>query len=372
MTVDVPSPLLPRYGADCVSSLVPALLSPAGTANVPGWCPEPVRGAAAVVLLVLDGLGWNQLRSREVLAPRLASMEGGAITTVAPTTTATALTSITTGLVPAEHGLIGYRIDMGDTVLNTLRWADDRGDRRTTHPPSLVQSCPAFLGARVPVVGRADLEGSGFTHAHMSGARHEGWKAPSSIAVTCADLVKSGETFVYAYYDGIDKIAHDRGFGAHYDAELRFADGLVADLVDSLGSECAVLVTADHGQVHVGDNIVHLDATVRSQVHHQSGEGRFRWLHARRGCERSIVEAALAHSDVAWVVSREQVIDEGWFGPRVADHVARRMGDVALVARENVTFDDPDEPTAFSLVCRHGSMTSDEVLVPLLAARGTR
>lgn len=364
--------MLPRYGADCVSSIVPSMLSPSGTAQVPEWFPAPVRAADAVVLLVVDGLGWNQLRDREAIAPRLASMDGRAITTVAPTTTATALTSITTGLAPAEHGLIGYRLDIGDTVLNTLRWADAHGDRRTTHPPGAVQACPAFLGMRVPVVGRADLERSGFTDAHMSGARHHGWKAPSSIAVTCAGLIESGESFVYAYYDGLDKIAHDRGFGAHYDAELRFVDDLVSGIVDSLGSDCAVLVTADHGQVHVGDNIVQLEAAIRPLVHHQSGEGRFRWLHARHGCERSLAEAARVHEDVAWVVTREQVIDEGWFGPRVPAHVARRMGDVALVARENVSFDDPDEPSAFSLVCRHGSMTPDEVLVPLVAARGTR
>ena len=107
-------------------------------------------------------------------------------------------------------------------------------------------------------------------------------------------------------------------------------------------------------------------------VHHQSGEGRFRWLHARKGRERDLAAACDIHADTAWVVTREQVIDEKWFGPRVLDHVVRRMGDVALVAREAVSFDDPDEPSAFSLVCRHGSMTPDEVLVPLLAARGRR
>lgn len=370
--MDVPRPIIPRYGADCLSSVVPALLSPAGTASLPAWFPDVATGARSTVLLLLDGLGRLQLDARTSIAPVLSSMEGSTITTVAPTTTATALTSLTTGLAPGEHGLIGYRIDMGDTVLNTLRWGDARGDRRLSHPPTVVQSCPPFMGARVPVVSRADLESTGFTEAHMAGVRSEGWKAPSSIAVNCSELVDAGETFVYAYYDGIDKVAHERGFGAHYDAELRFADRLVGDLLESVDSDTVVVVTADHGQVHVGERIVSLDPSVVGLVHHQSGEGRFRWLHARKGRERDLAGACQAHDDVAWVVTREQVIDEKWFGPRVHDHVARRMGDVALVAREAVSFDDPDEPSVFSLVCRHGSMTPDEVFVPLLAARGRR
>lgn len=370
--MDVPRPIVPRYGADCLSSVVPALLSPAGTSSLPSWFPEVAAGARAVVLLLLDGLGRGQLDDRSSLAPELSSMAGTTITSVAPTTTATALTSLTTGLAPGEHGLIGYRIDMGDTILNTLRWGDARGDRRLSHPPTVVQSCPPFMGARIPVVSRADLESTGFTEAHMAGVRAEGWKVPSSIAVTCGELVGAGETFVYAYYDGIDKVAHEHGFGAHYDAELRFADAIVGEILDSVGSDTVVVVTADHGQVHVGDRIVSVDATVTELVHHQSGEGRFRWLHARKGRERDLAAACDIHTDTAWVVTREQVIDEKWFGPRVLDHVVRRMGDVALVAREAVSFDDPDEPSAFSLVCRHGSMTPDEVLVPLLAARGRR
>lgn len=370
MTVDVPRPLLPRYGADCLSSVVPTLLGPARETDLPPWCPETVRGARAVVLFLLDGLGWNQLSQRPHLAPTLSAMSGGAITTVAPTTTATALTSVTTGLTPGEHGLIGYRIDMGDSVMNTLRWADAHGDRRMSHPPRLVQSCPPFLGARVPVASRADLEGTGFTEAHLSGVDAVGWKVSSSIPVICAEQVRSGRSFVYAYYDGVDKVAHERGFGAHYDAELRRADSLVAELLESVDSETAVVVTADHGQVHVGDATVEIDEEVRAMVRHMSGEGRFRWLHARRGRERDLFDACARYANQAWIVTRERALDEEWFGPRVPDHVARRMGDVALVPHAPVSFDDPDEHSAFSLVCRHGSMTPDEVLVPLLAARG--
>ncbi|MBP9054608.1 MAG: PglZ domain-containing protein, partial [Ilumatobacteraceae bacterium] len=86
-----PSPTLPRYAGANVRGLVPALLAPRG-APPPSWMPADVGAARQVVLLVIDGLGWEQLHERAALAPTLASMNGGPITTVAPSTTATALT----------------------------------------------------------------------------------------------------------------------------------------------------------------------------------------------------------------------------------------------------------------------------------------
>ena len=330
--------------------------------------PSVVGDAERVVLLLVDGMGWNQLRSRIDIAPVIASMSGGPITSVVPSTTATALTSLTTGLTPGEHGIIGYRMDMGGTVMNTLRWGNERGDLRATFPPRQVQSCPPFLGASVPVLSMADKEGSGFTEAHLSGVKAMGWRAPSSIPVTVRAALDSGEPFVYAYYDGLDKIAHERGFGPYYDAELAFVDSLVTSILENLPPGTALVVTADHGQVHVGRNTIVLPQEVTENIHHQSGEGRFRWLHARRGREDALAQECARFTDVAWVVTRERVMDEKWFGPRLTTDAERRMGDVALVPHAPVSFEDPADGGAFALVCRHGSLTEDEMLVPLVAA----
>ena len=181
-------------------------------------------------------------------------------------------------------------------------------------------------------------------------------------------LLRAGEPFVYAYYEGIDKVAHEYGLADHYDAELTYVDRLVADLADVLPRGAALVVTSDHGQVHVGDNIVKLDREVLDQVSFQSGEGRFRWLHARSGRADALLAAAVgAHSDDAWVLSQEQMIAEGWFGPVVTDAARSRLGDVALVAKRLVSFHDPDDSGPFELISRHGSLTPAEMLVPLLA-----
>ena len=362
-------PVLPNYSGANVRGIVPALLAPPG-APLPSWMPAVAR-APQRVLLVLDGLGWEQLQSRLALAPTLAAMTGQAITTVAPSTTATALTSIATGLTPAEHGLVGYRFDVGGDVLNVLRWRSDTHDLRRSHPPRDMQPYAPFLGESPPVISRTELEGSAFTEAHLRGSRATGWRSASAIAVEIGRQLAAGERFVYAYYDGIDKTAHERGFGDYYDAELVTVDRLVSDVLDHMPPDTTLLITADHGQVQVGDNVIHPADSVLAMVRLQSGEGRFRWFHARHGAHADLLAAATeAHGSTAWVVPRAQMLDEGWFGPAMSAPVASRLGDVALVARDDVTFHDPADSGPYELVCRHGSLTSAEMLVPLLAAPG--
>lgn len=368
--VGVP-PVLPAYGGACVANIVPALLGPGGTDAVPDWMPATVRGARQVVLLVLDGLGWEQLRPRRALTPELSAMDGGPATTVVPSTTATGLTSIATGLTPGEHGVVGYRIDVRGEVLNVLRWATPDGDARRRIVPGDFQSVPAFLGSSVPVVTKAEFASTGFTLAHLGGSRHVGYRMTSTLVVEVRRLLAAGERFVYAYYDGIDKVAHEYGLAEHYDAEMAATDHLVGQLRRALPPGAVLLVTADHGQVDVGDRIVHPGPDVLSLTRSQSGEGRFRWLHARAGAVADLHQAAeAAHGDLAWVVTAEQTRDEGWFGPRLSAAAAARLGDVALVAREPVSFDDPADSGPFELVARHGSCTPDEMYVPLLAGRG--
>lgn len=365
-------PLIPDYAGANVRGIVPALLGPGSwTTSLPTWMPAPVADAEQVVLLVLDGLGWEQLADHQARLPTLAGMTGQAISTVAPTTTATALSSIATGLTPGEHGLIGYRMMLSGEVLNVLRWTSTNGDRRRAMPPHDIQPFAAFLGHDVPVISPAELEASAFTEGHLYGSRPVGYRATSAIPVEVGRQLRAGQRFVYAYYGGVDKTAHERGFGDFYDAELGAADRLVGDLLDVLVPGAVLLVTADHGQVQVGDNIVRPDADLLELVAQQSGEGRFRWWHARPGAADDLAKGAVErYEDLAWVVTRDQVVDEHWFGPTIAAPIVARLGDVALVPFEPVTFHDPADSGPFALICRHGSLTPAEVLVPLLA--GTR
>ena len=363
-----PPPTRPAYGGACVDNLIPALVGRTDAA----WLPEPARNARAVVVFVLDGLGWELLQEHRDELPELAALTGGPITTVAPSTTATALTSITTGLAPSVHGILGYRMRVDGRVLNVLRWTVDDG---RPPDPTVVQRHPPFLGRTVPVVTRKEFRTSGFSAAHLRDVPFAGWSTPMMIVEQCRDLVTTGgHRLVYAYYPGVDTVAHEYGLtGPYLAAELRFADELVGRLRDALPADAAVLVTADHGEVQVGDrwhDLTPLGDLVRSA----SGEGRFRWLTAPKGAGPALAEAATdAFGALAWVMTREQLVDEGWLGPRPMPPVnLRRLGDVVLLPHAPVGFIDPATPKERLLIGAHGSLTAAEMLVPAVAGAGRR
>jgi hypothetical protein len=173
-------------------------------------------------------------------------------------------------------------------------------------------------------------------------------------------LLAGGEPFVYAYYDGIDKVAHEYGIGDAYNDELVAADRLVADLISVLPPDGCLVVTSDHGQVDVGDQIVALSPEIMGFTSLLSGEGRFRWLHTRPGLEGRLIETARElYSGQAWVRERDEAVAEGWFGGALSSDATTRLGDVVL---------DPADVGEVKLRSRHGSLTSAEMFVPLLAA----
>ena len=362
--MDAPAPILPAWSGGCVADIVPALFEPSEHDTL---LPPEVIDARTVVLLVIDGLGWHQLQAHARVAPTLSSLAGGPITTIAPSTTSVALTSIVTGTHPGDHGVVGYRIDVDGEVLNLLSWRTPSGDARERIVPEEFQTVPAFRGERPVVVQNAPFRKTGFTRAHLADTRQHGWRTLPTLPVEVRQAVAAGEPFVYAYYDGIDKIAHEFAFGEHYRAELAAVDRMVGELMMDLPRDSALVITADHGQVDCTDRRVDLAPEVLAQVDRMSGEARFRWLHAEPGRAADLLDAARAHhGDRAWVRSAEQTIDEGWFGPTVSAAARARLGDVAIVAHDNWWFADPVEGAQSWLRGRHGSLTPDEMHVPLL------
>lgn len=354
--------VIPSSGDNSVSSIVPAIVTRQPNALVS----EGVLGAASVILFVVDGLGWHQMQRYRDELPCLGQALGGPVTTVAPSTTAAALTSICTGVLPGEHGVIGHKVDTPNGVLNCLRWTSGSRLMVKELPPIDFQPVEPFLGSSPPVVTRAEFQRSGFTQAHLRTGRFCGWWSPATLVTEIADQVKTGAPLVYAYYDGLDMIAHVHGLGRHYLDELKFVDALVERIAAEVPDDVVLLVTSDHGMVEVGDRVSDIDEELINRTSRTSGEARFLWLHSKDGDNGGLLEAAKVHSDVAWVIGIEQVLDERWFGLHVTPEARERMGEVAIVAREPVALMDPRHPDAPHLIARHGSMTQEEMLVPFL------
>jgi predicted AlkP superfamily pyrophosphatase or phosphodiesterase len=358
--------IAPDLDGASIAGLLPAMIG----VRDGSWLPAAARDADVVVLFVLDGLGWNALREHREIMPVLAGLEGGPITTVAPSTTATALTSISTGLSPAQHGIVGYRMVVNRAVLNVLRWSVNGGGRAPD--PFDVQRHTAFAGREIPVVTRAEFRTTGFTQAHLRGGKFIGWHTTATLIEHVVAEVESGDRLVYAYYPGVDTVAHEFGlYGRAYRRELAATDQLIGDLLDALPPRAALLVTSDHGQVHLErDSWIELPE-LAAMTELMAGDGRFRYLYARRGAARDLVDAARERvGNVAWVWSRAELLDSGMMGAGATGTIPGRIGDVILAAREPVAFVDPSLPNEVQLRSGHGSLTEDEMLVPLLAGRG--
>ncbi|MDP7066020.1 MAG: alkaline phosphatase family protein [Acidimicrobiales bacterium] len=359
---DVEQMVIPTHGEKSVSSIVPAIITQQANALVS----ENVLDADCIVLLIVDGLGYEQLEKHRSELPFLGPASATAITTVAPSTTASALTSISTGVPPGEHGVVGYKIPTSQGLLNCLRWSVGSKLMMNDLPPIDFQPVEPFLGTHPSVITRAEFQSTGFTQAHLRNGNFCGWWSPATLVTEITHQVRLGVSFVYAYYDGLDKVGHVHGLEDHYLDELKFVDALVERIVQELPDGAVLLVTADHGMVAVGDNVLNLDEELIRGTSSTSGEARFLWLHAKERSTQALMDMAQIYADVAWIVSIDQMLDEQWFGPYVSSEARRRLGDVAVVAREAIAVIDPRLPDSPHLIARHGSVTAAEMLVPFL------
>lgn len=356
---------LPSYGGRCVTEVMPGILAGVDSALIA----DEVAGAPTVVVLVIDGLGWHQLRRHRTLAPTLAAASDSSapVTTVAPSTTATAMTSLTTGATPGEHGLVGYRVPTQLGLLNTLRWRAGGQDARVAVPASGLQPVVPFCGRSVAVVTRAEFRDSGFTAAHLRGGTFWGWGDPDGLAESVRDAVDQGYPLVFAYYDNLDKVAHEFGIGPEYLAVLAGVEQLASALRAVLPTDVPLAVTADHGLVEVTEPPIMVDADVVALTSGWSGEARMLWLNARPGAARDLLDACERYESTAEVAPLSQVLDERWLGRHVTVPALSRLGDVVLVPRALTAFTMPDEDMPHHpLIGRHGGLTVEEMLVPFL------
>lgn len=347
---------------------------------------EPNRD---IVVLLIDGLGSELIARHPDVAPTLTAHVATTLHAGFPATTATSLTSLALGAPCATHGIIGYSFAMPDTdgprLLNALRWRLDAATGESAmaqYPPQMVQPKSSRLqdlaaaGVDVHYVIPEYQRASGLT---LAAFRAAGTLHPA----TTLDEVKAGilavaeqpgpqRRFVYAYYPDLDANGHLYGpESPQWLDVLRDVDACVADLMSDLPATCTLLITGDHGMVHA-DTVIDLDT--RPTLHHGvrliGGEPRVRHVYAARPDSVSDVHARWStelstHADV---VTREQALDEHWFGPTAPNPaIVNRIGDLVVVARGAGVLVLPSrEPLESTLLGHHGAWTADEQLIPLI------
>lgn len=378
MPADLPA--IPAYGR---ASLGEVLSAAASALGVPAFAQAPSaldlarHDALGIVVLLVDGLGWEALRAHAAIAPALAGADARPITAAFPTTTPVGLASLGTALPPGGHGLLGatFLLPEEDRVLHPLGWGDDPSPLATQPEATVFEACAA-AGLPVRSVGPRAFRASGLTRAALRGADYRGADTVGEFVAAAA--APAGErALTYAYWADLDKTGHVHGVDSEaWREELRHVDGMVGRLRDALPASTLLVVTADHGMVDCdGDARIDVDALpdLGEGVAALAGEPRMRHVYARRGASREVESAwREALGDRAWVLDRATAIESGLFGP-VDPSYGGRIGDVVALARERYAFVSPStDPNVSSLRGQHGSASPDEMGVPLAVLAGDR
>ena len=359
------------------------------------------QDARQIVVCLLDALsfarftGWLDGPGR-ALQPLVVDGQLVPLTSVVPSTTASALTTLWTGRSPAEHGILGYELLLREygLVANMITLApaafeDQRGllERAGVRPQSLLPV--PTLGTRLTQAGIEvhafignSIRNSGLSRMHYADATVHGFGSPADLWHSLRQLVESpppGRRFAWAYYSGVDALSHVYGpdsdlVRAEYEFFVRaLIDLFVQPLDRRVGREVLLLLLADHGQVATmiqpHYQLAQHPGLARRLHFSPTGEARLPYLYLRPG------QAAAADEYIAraWPgaftrLDSDHALRAGLFGPGMpSEQASSRLGDFVLISHGPAYLWWADKPD--TLLGRHGGLTAEEMLVPLLAAR---
>jgi len=373
VSMDSSDPVLPGRGHASLADLLPSIAARCGVAGFGETVGLPP--ARSFVVLLIDGLGADLLDAHSAEAPYLASLrstEHAPMTACVPSTTASSITSLGTGLPPGRHGVVGYtaRIPGTRSLLNALTWDADVDPAQWQPYPTVFAQMQAG-GATATVVSRSAFVGSGLTRVSQHGAHYIEADSAWERIGCAADSAEVPRSLTYTYSSRLDHAGHEHGSRSEqWRQALRRLDGEARSLREALPGDTALVVTGDHGMVDVPDtDRIDVDAVAELSdgVVLLGGEARFRHVYTSAGAANDVAAAWRAVlGDRAWVCTRDEAEAADWFGP-VDDRVRPRLGDVVVAARgTNAAVAKRRFPVEAQMRGFHGSLTAAEMYVPLL------
>jgi hypothetical protein len=328
------------------------------------------------LLFLVDGFGADVLAKYAAAAPNLLSLVAhGKVQTSFPSTTATSLATLTTGVMPGTHGMLGYTVQVprsGGRVLNTLKW-DERVDPVIWQPVPTLFERATEAGITTTHVAAKRYENSGFTRAVFRGAQYKGANVVTDLVSETVNALKATPSFVYLYVNDLDSAGHSDGVGSDkWLAALAGVDQLVGSLLEKVPQGTRTWVTADHGMINVEEKIIlGQDNELLTDISVIAGEPRARHLYLASDSKQTVDEVIQRWRQTlgnkVTMHSRETAITSGLFGTEVSLDAADRAGDVIAIANQNLVLLDPERADKEgSMVGHHGGATETECSVPLL------
>ena len=330
------------------------------------------------LLFLVDGFGFDTLATYANAMPTMSRMiNHGLIQTAFPSTTATSLATLTTGVMPGAHGMLGYTVQVprsGGRLLNALKW-DERVDPENWQPIETLFQRATAAGITVTHVAAKRYENSGFTRAVFRGAQYKGANIVTDLISETKSALQATPSFVYLYVNDLDTAGHLDGVGSEkWIAALTMIDQMVSQLMKEVPKGTRIWVTSDHGMINVEEKIVigH-DNPLMQGVSVVAGEPRARHIYLESDSPAARAETASLWQeylkDKALVLTRENAISSNLFGTEVSPDAYDRMGEVIAIARGGVVLLDADRADKEgAMVGHHGSDSNIETQVGLLTS----
>jgi hypothetical protein len=339
--------------------------------------PAALAGPRHLVLLVVDGLGHDFLFGRDGALRRHLR---GPLTSVFPSTTASAIPTFLTGLAPQQHGLTGWNMyfrEIGAVVAPLpFRVRTGRHALREAGvtPAQLFGLVPLFDRLPLPshVVNPRHIIHSDFNVALSGRAKRHGYETLEEMFALIAGIVRSGEarSYVHAYWPQLDSLAHEYGIHSEPVAQAFAAlDGAFARLLDVVHeSGSLVIVTADHGFIDTDETIDLDDHPGLRDTVGRCAANRAR-LRLRSLRLKDSSRTMSGHLSTVCLLRSDEVRGR-WLGPGSAHPALRdRLGDYVLLPRGRAILRDwlmGEEH--YRHVGVHGGLSATEMFVPLVVA----
>jgi hypothetical protein len=377
--------------------LLPGALPPLPEELWQDWLP----GLRRVVLILVDAMGYRLVQRMWQTGegqPLASLAERGRLvplTSVFPSTTCAALLSLHTGVGPATHGWLSYIMYLRELgiLANSILLCPHKSHQRdslvdmgldpaTAIPRPSLETGLTARGVTTRAVLSAFLAYSAFTQMLYQGVSkmrtHR--QASDFWGHLRHELAKTRgrPALISGYWSGIDSLSHAYGPETDLsDGEFRTVNYLLErEFLSQLPPEdrkgTLLLITADHGQIYVppaGIVTADEDPDLASQLLVPvSGESRAAFLYPRPSRAAAIVEhLEKAYPDWFTVLESRQALDLGLLGSPVYDESYARAGDLLVLPRGSHALQQ--SLPRVSLLGRHGGLTAEEMLVPLIAAR---
>jgi len=388
----------PDYGGACITQLGPLAgrCLGVGEAGV-GIALAEERRYRRVVLVILDALGYEATQHFAERVPSLARMlqraELHRLTSVFPSTTTVALTSIYGAATPAEHGLLGHQVFMpelggiGDMLRYSPRgrskrdaYLDEGIDSRALFPMETIFQRLKEAGVACTFLSRAEFRRSGLGRLHHPGAKYVGYRhlADFGVMLRRALVDSRAPAFLCGYWDIVDVLSHPYGprseeVAAAVDLAFHTLEReLFEQTPASARAETLLLVTADHGHIEAppADAVAlgEHPEIVAELLLPPTGGTRAGYLHARPGRAEALREALAPLADRIAIAPTAEAVEAGlWGDPAAARLRTVTLGDFTFQCRAGHTLLPPDRRRdSVRAVSRHGGLSPDEMHVPLL------